>query len=393
MRHRRPTYTHLHLGLFSVAAAGFFTLFCAKTQAQTTYIYSESNGSQEPLGNTIYALRNDGLGNLTPLAGSPYPTGGLGVHAMGGSEFNADQEVITNEAGSLLYAVNGHSNSVSGFAINADGTLTPLRHSPYPSGGQDPVSIGLAGNFLVVANKNEDPNQNIGGDVPNYTSFTVAPNGNLRMNAGSTVDLAPGSSPSQAMTWDKGHVVFGLELFTSRIASYSFDRNGIMTEVGSIAPPTETDAFLGEVLHPTQRVLYAGLLHTNQLGVYKFNSAGVLTFVRAAPNDGSDICWFKTNAAGTRLYSSESVSRTVTVYDITQSLNPVQLEQITLSGADFPLTNIALDPTEQFFYALSGHNLHILNIDSDGLLTETLPSVLLPGSPLERPLGLAVVRK
>ena len=249
MRHHRPTYTQLHLSLCSVAAAGLFTLYSANSQAQTTYIYSESNSAQEPMGNAIYALRNDGLGKLTPLAGSPYPSGGLGVRARGGTEFNADQEVITNEAGTLLYAVNGHSNSVSGFAINADGTLTPLRHSPYASGGQDRLA-SVSREAFSSSRIRMKTRQDIGDDVPNYTSFTVARNGSLRMNAGSTIDLAQGSSPSQAMTWDKGHVVFGLELLTSRIAGYSFDRNGIMTEVGSIAPPTETDAFLGEILHP-----------------------------------------------------------------------------------------------------------------------------------------------
>src|SRR5204862_362191 len=95
---------------------------------------------------------------------------------------------------------------------------------------------------------------------------------------------------------------------------------------------------------PSQRVLYAGLVTINELGVYTFNAAGVISFVRTVPNEGVDICWLRTNAAGTRLYSSESLTNTLTVYDTTDALNPVQIQHVTLNAADGPVINIALDP-------------------------------------------------
>jgi 6-phosphogluconolactonase (cycloisomerase 2 family) len=327
------------------------------------------------------------------LPASPYLTGGSGVFATGGPEFNADQEVITNPAGTLLYAVNGHSNSIAAFTINADGTLTTVPGSPFASGGQDPVSIGLSGKFLVVANKNQDPNQNIGGDLPNYTTFQVSADGSLTMNAGSTLDLAAGSSPSQALVWSKGHIVFGMEFATSRIATYKFGPDGTMTELGSVSPTTRGGLFLGEILHPTRKVLYAGLLTTNQVGVYRFNAAGAISFVRTVPNGGSDLCWLRTNAAGTRLYTSESVSDTLSVYDLTDALNPVLLQQFALIGTNGPVTNISLDPTETFLYALAGTAIHVLNLDLGGMMSETISPVELPGLTTAVPLGLAVVRK
>jgi 6-phosphogluconolactonase (cycloisomerase 2 family) len=301
--------------------------------------------------------------------------------------------VVTDAAGKTLYAVNGGSNSIAAFAINSDGTLNALRGSPFPSGGRNPVSVGLAKGFLVVANKALDPNQDFAGDIPNYTTFAVKGNGTMRMNPGSSLDLPMGSGPSQALVGERWHLVFGLELFTSRIASYNYDRNGLMAEISSIGPTTDNGAFLGEILHPSQRVLYAGLLSTSQVGVYAFDPAGVISFVRAVSNDGVDICWLKTNAAGTRLYTSESLTLSISVYDITDALNPVQLQHAILVGANRPVTNIALDPTEAFLYAVAGQMVHILNVDANGLLSETVSPIVLPVAPDDSPLGLATVRK
>lgn len=376
-----------------VLITGALLLSEALAQELRTYIYVESNVGTVPNQNSIFAFTNDGLGDLIGLPGSPYLTGGTGVHAPGSEELNADQEVIANSTGTVLYAVNGHTNSIAALAVNADGTLTTVAGSPYPSGGQDPVSLGLSGKFLVVANKNFDPNQNMDADVPNYTTFSVKGNGSLRMNPGSTLDLAANSGPSQAAVSGRAHLVFGLEMFTSRIASYGYDRSGLLSELSSISPTTENGAFLGEILHPNQRVLYAGLLSTSQLGVYSFDSAGVISFVNAVSNDGIDICWLRMNAAGTRLYSSESVTNTLTVYDTTDAFNPVQIQHLPLDVPDGFVINIELDPTEEFLYALAGHGIHTLNVDAAGMLSETVAPVVIPTSADDTPIGLAVIRK
>ena len=377
---------------FSFIAATLI-LNASRAQGAQSYVYVESNIGSVPGQNSVYAFANDGLGNLVGLAGSPYLSGGTGVSVPGSSELNADQEVTANAAGTALYAVNGHTNSIAGFAVNGDGTLTSLPGSPYASGGQDPVSIGLFGSFVVVANKNFDPNQDIDGDVPNYTTFSVKRDGSLRQNPGSTFDLAAASGPSQALVYGRSHLVFGLELFTSRIASYRYDRNGLLSEVSSIGPTTTNGAFLGESVHPRQRVLYAGLLQTNELGVYRFDPTGAISFARAVPNEGIDICWLRMNSTGTRLYSSESVTNTLTVYDTTDALNPVQIQHLTLNVHDGFVINIELDPTGDFLYAVAGHGIHTLNVDADGLLNQSVAPVILPTANTDTPIGLAVIRK
>ena len=381
----------IRITLFLITGA--LSLSAVLAQEPRSYVYVESNVGTVSDQNSIFAFDNDGFGNLIALPGSPYLTGGTGVHAPGSGELNADQEVTANKAGTVIYAVNGHSNSIAAFTVNADGTLTTIAGSPYPCGGQDPVSLGLSGKFLVVANKNVDPHQNRHADVPNFTTFSVKRNGSLRMNPGSTLDLAANSGPSQALVSGRAHLVFGLEQFTSRIVSYGYNSEGLLSEISSISPTTTDGAFLGEILHPNQRVLYAGLLSTSQLGVYSFDSAGVISFVRAESNDGIDICWLRMNAAGTRLYSSESVTNTLTVYDTTDALNPVQIQHLPLNAPDGFVINIELDPTEEFLYALAGHGIHILNVDGAGMLRETVDPAVIPTSADDTPIGLAVIRK
>jgi 6-phosphogluconolactonase (cycloisomerase 2 family) len=374
-----------------IVATLFFQTVLA--QGTTSYVYVESNIGSVLGQNSVFAFANDGLGNLIPLAGSPYLTGGTGVVAPGSQEINADQEVTANATGTALYAVNGHSNSIAAFGVNGDGTLSTLAGSPYPSQGQDPVSIGMSGKFLVVANKNFDPHQDINGHVANYTTFLVRRDGSLQLNPGSTFDLPAGSGPSQALAFGRSKFVFGLELFTSRIACYGYDHNGLLSELSSIGPTTTGGAFLGEIVHPTKRVLYAGLLQTDELGVYSFNAAGVISFVRAVKNNGIDICWLRMNAVGSRLYSSESVTNTLTVYDTMDPVNPVQLQQVALNVPDGFVINIELDPSGAFLYALAGHGIHTLNVDAGGMLSETVSPTVLPTGDRDTPIGLAVIRK
>ena len=398
---KRSTSTALLPSWVIVAA---FVLSIGTALAQTSYIYVESNKGKTANKNSVLAFSNDGLGNLTPLSGSPYLTTGTGVFDTGGGPtdpFNADQQVIARKDGSLLYAVNGGSNTIAAFTINADGTLTTVPGSPFPSGGQDPASVGLMDDsgflFLVAVNKNEDPAQNIGGDVPNYTTFTVNTDGSLTMNPGSTLDLPADSSPTQALIRSGVHLLFGMEDTTSRLVTYRIKKDGTLSQLASVPPPV-TDFFLGEILYPKAktRILYAGLPITNQVAVYRFDALGNLTFVRtvASPN-GAAICWLVTNAAGTLLFTAETESGTITDYDITDHENPVLLQQLTLSGTgdDMKPHNIALDPTETFLYAVAGIKLHVLDIAIDGTMSETRSPITLPVASDETPVGLAVVRK
>ena len=131
--------------------------------------------STAPAQNSVIAFRYR-QGDLQPLRLAEYPTGGTGsADLMDRGVLDADQQLITNPDGTLLFAVNQGSDTVAVFRIQPDGSLVPAPGSPFPSGGMAPASVGLSGDVLVVVNKAQDGIRDLESVQPNYTTFTVAP--------------------------------------------------------------------------------------------------------------------------------------------------------------------------------------------------------------------------
>ncbi|MBZ5703867.1 MAG: lactonase family protein [Acidobacteriia bacterium] len=394
---------------FSLAISAALLIFVLSlgsvpvAHAQQNLIYI--NGNITVTGqNAVIALVNDGAGNLTSVPGSPFPTGGTGVAGTGNpladAQWDSDGEVMLNKAGTLLFAVNGHSNNISAFKLNANGTLTAVAGSPFASGGTQPASIGYKDNALgngvsimMVANKDSDPFQT--ATRPSYTSFTVSSDGVLTMNAGSTTLLPAGSSPAQVLVRNSGPpYFFGVLYFGKRISSYKMSRAGIMTRISSMATPFDA---VGAVFHPIVKAIYLTLPPNSQVNVYGYDTTGKLSSAGTATNQGMAVCWAATNAAGTRLYTAETLSGTISVYDITNSKTPVQLQHLAVSadGGTAPLpSHMKIDPTGKFLYVLDRNGfLHVFDVAADGTVTENhAPFNLgLPASTV--PLDVAVLMK
>ncbi len=381
--------------------------FSVGVMAQVNAVYVESNIGQITNHNSVYAFSNDGTGRLRPIKGSPFLTNGTGVFSsvpVGAPGFQADQEIVVSQSGNLLFAVNGNSNTISAFEINGNGSLTLT--NTIPSNGQDPVSLGLdenspAGPQLTVVNQAGDPNQT--GGIPNITSFLVdEATGNLTPVANSTIDYPAGSLPADAVVSPSGKFVFVVQFMGGgALTAYNIGAGGLFT-LNNSQIPARGPVFLGAAVHPKQRAIYAGMPAVNSFGVYTYNTAGVLAFAKVIVNPGVLLCWMTTDPLGTRLYTAESGSNTITVYDISGGnfLKPVQLQHFTLmTGGN--ATNLKLDPTGAFLYVLglnetgtTGNFLHVLNVSSvDGTLTETLAPLKIPIHAGEIPQGLAVVMK
>ncbi len=131
---------------FDLAAVLFFT---ASLSAQSTFVFT-NNDPFPPRPNSVSAFWTDKNGGLTPLAGSPFMTGGLG----GGGGFTASNRIVV--VGSFLYASNSVTNDVSGFSMDPEtGALTPVPGSPFRTGGITSGGFSLAptpdGRFLYAA--------------------------------------------------------------------------------------------------------------------------------------------------------------------------------------------------------------------------------------------------
>jgi 6-phosphogluconolactonase (cycloisomerase 2 family) len=391
--------------LVSLIAAALVVLsqpISAQDTGSLSLVYVESNlgcgSNMTAMKNSIYAWSNSG-GILTPVNGSPFLTTGTGVCSPT-NVFDPESEVVIQPDGSLLYAINGHTNTVAVMTINSDGSLTPIVGSPFASGGQDPASISLSYNILpggasqmTIANSAMDPNQT--GGTPNIATFTVS-GGVPTPTAPPNIALKAGADPTQALSRPKQHFLFVDQFATSLLKSYKIRSNGTLVLNNYINPPSQTGKFLGMTLHPIQNVLYAAVPTTSQLGVYQYDkTTGNLTFSKTVADSGSALCWLVTNTAGTFLYGSENGSATITVWNITHVLTPVQVQHFTVNtslGGGHP-ENIGIDPTGAYLYVLDSPVIHVLSINATtGELTEpNAPTKFEPSG--EVAIGLAVLQK
>lgn len=355
----------------------------ASTQASAqvatpSKLYIESNITSAN-GNSVIGLQNDGNGNIIALPGSPYLTNGVGVGAGNATDaqWDADGELIMDALGSRLWAVNGNSNTITSFSINADGSLAQVG-SPVASNGQQPAALGIKEGVLpgglglmVAVNKAADPLQP-NNATPNYTTFTVALDGSLTMNAGSTLNLPVNSFPAQAVIRRGSQVqFFGIEFKANTTSSYSMNRSGILSQISSIVPPVANPPQLGAILHPTKQYLYVDQPVQHAVGIFQYDKNGVLTYLRNVFAPGAAICWNAINTAGTRLYTAQTPSSEISVYDLTHPGTPLLLQTFVVSGTGAAPAHMALDPSQRFLYVVDRvGTVHVLDINSTGQVTE-----------------------
>jgi DNA-binding beta-propeller fold protein YncE len=125
----------------------------AASAARPAFAYVNANPDRT--NNSLPAFRVAGDGQSTPIAGSPYATGGLGLAPAVGAEFAHRIEVSRSQ--NLLFAANDGSGSIAVFTVNPlTGSLSPVSGSPFSVPGWSAFSgISLAvsndGQFLYAS--------------------------------------------------------------------------------------------------------------------------------------------------------------------------------------------------------------------------------------------------
>jgi 6-phosphogluconolactonase (cycloisomerase 2 family) len=408
----------------AVFTAALITLGAEMANAQG-YVYVGTNEGGVPGANTIRVFYRDGRGLLTELSSSPVSTGGTGVHPTADltlnnlGPFDSDQCVILDPAGNRLFAVNGGSDSVAVFNVGARGALGRVKGSPFSSHGVNPSSVGLTKDgILLVANKDYDlgrPGFNPATRQGSYTSFKVNHAGQLAYVPGSSFRAGPVGgvgphhpTPTQMLVSKDGRIAFDANFFGLELRSFQIAKTGQLQPADSqtLPLPAGTNGLglavpLGLQIHPTLPVLYCGFVLDQAFGIYVFDPNGKLTFVKAVTGVGSGPCWFLINAAGTRLYTSNNFDNSVSVFDITNPLNPVKIQQVTLAqgpAAASPF-QLALDKKGKFLHVVTqaatatqdpflANGLNVLKVLPDGRLV-VVDFVPIPSGDGSRPQGVA----
>lgn len=416
---------------------GAWTAHAASPKSKTVsnVLYVQTNDPDE--GENAILLYNRGSdGRLTYVAS--YPTGGTGMANFGQiiGPNDADQDLITNPEHTLLFAVNAGSDSIAVFDIAPNGSLTPVKGSPFPSGGINPVALGLTGNLLYVVNKNQEPRRP-NNAAPNYTAFRVAGNGRLTPVPHSTVELPLRDSPTQPLIAPGGDLMFGFELYPeginnffgipggafipSKIESYQILPNGrLQPAPGSPLPvpayappmgsifdifttlPQDYNVAFNGAAHPTLPIIYVNFVTYSQIAVYSYDANGALTFETAVQNTGLAPCWNLISPNGKSMYVLDAFSNTISTYSLANPLNPVEIGVTPLTGTFLAAAAFrqAVDPSSKFLYVIdqnvgnpltdgAENNIQTFSIAPNGTLTPVPGStVLLPIDSYARAQGI-----
>jgi len=128
-------------------------------------------------------------GGLKELSGSPYPVG------------TGPAGVILDPTGSYVYVANKGSNNISGFTlIAASGQLTPISGSPFSSGGQLPIAFVNDNTKKYLAVINSGSNGSGGNSDLQLFKFDSTTSGKLDPVATATTGTDPTNPQSLAAT-------------------------------------------------------------------------------------------------------------------------------------------------------------------------------------------------
>jgi 6-phosphogluconolactonase len=242
----------------------------APSALAVSFVYVTNSGS-----NTISGFRVGSGGSLTPVPGSPFPTGGALPEGVAISPPGP-------AAGGRLYVANFASNNVSAFRINADGSLTPVAGSPFPAGPSPMQPVVAPGGGRVYVTNHGSP----GG----VTALRRNLNGSLTQIAGSpfsTVDL---NAFGIAITPDGRNLYAANENRANnadprRVAAFSIAADGSLSQVpGSpfVTGPAGSQP-IGAAVSIFGDVLYVANSDVNNVAAFRIGTNGGLTPVAGSP--------------------------------------------------------------------------------------------------------------
>ena len=404
----------------------------------TNVLYLMSNDPTSG-SNAVYGYHRGADGSLTPIAGGPFPTGGTGIgnpQQMLGPE-DSDYQLVASADHKYLFAANGGSDNVSVFATHADGTLTAVTGSPFPSGGFAPVSLYAAGSYLLVTNQDRDlarPLQT--GALANYATLSIAADGSLSPAVGVLVQPA-GVAAQMLLPTPDNTAVFGAEFTfsaasaTPGLRSFTLGANGALTRTsgdpyslpaddGGPDGGTEADQLiLGLAINPVNKVLYVNFLVRSEVSAYAYDDTGSLVFHGSAKVSGAAPCWIRVSKDGKFVYTTDTATDQVSVLSASaDGLTLKEIQVLSLAGPG-PLLDSGpnmghtsseaydeeLSPDGKFLYVESerltfdpaytaGNMVHVLAVDpATGMLTESVtatPTDVDAGTMSARSEGLVV---
>ncbi len=336
-------------------------------------VYTASNAST---GNEVLAFARAANGSLTFSAS--YPTGGTGNDVELGGLGNQGGVVLSAD-GHRLLVVNPGSNSISAFAVRADGSL--LLTDNEPSGGVLPTSVTISRNLVYVLNAD---------GAGNISGFTINNQGVLNPIPGSTQPLSgmAVTAPAQVEFTPRGGGLVVTEKATNLIDTYAVDRDGVAgpPTINASAGDTPFGFAFSRDGHLVVSEAFGGAPDIGAVSSYSTNSQGELNVITpSAPTHETAPCWVVITKSGNFAYITNTGSGTVTGFRInraTGQLTPLDADGVTAeTGEGSTPIDEALSADSRFLYVLNAGTHEIIGFRVNGANGELEETTLVGGLP------------
>jgi uncharacterized protein (TIGR03000 family) len=334
------------------------------------YLYTLNNDAKQ---NGVVVLRQSKDGSLTEVAGSPFPTGGKGL--AGG---DIDEQGGIRVHGNYVLAVNPGSNSVAVLRKGVDGQLAPVPGSPFPSGGSAPLSLTMHGDLVYVANQ-APPFANP-SSPPNLMGFRMSKDGALTPIENAKITFPAGHGPAQIEFSPDGTTLVVTSGFqdqnTSRIHAYKVQGDGTLQEgSGSPVQPEGASGVVGFSWNPEGTRVYVSNFRGSAVTVFDVDrqNGGVKQLGQAYGDNEKAACWTAISANGKTLYVANFVSNSISVFDVHADGKLTLLGTAKRrAGMDPDTKDLAISRDGAFLYAVGSgkREIAVFRIGADRLLTE-----------------------
>jgi 6-phosphogluconolactonase len=374
---------HLAIALALTAAGVTATsgnAFAASGVVGHLYVNDNTAGA-----NTIAAFDRHADGTLTSIPGSPFPTGGAGTGAGIGSQ-GALQE---SADGRYLLAVDAGSSQISVLRIKPHGELGRVGGGTVASNGIEPVSIAVGGNVVYVANAGD------GGS--NYTGFTLNRGGHLRPLAGSTVPLPDGSAPGDVLFNAGATRLVGVRVNTSVIDSFAVGADGRLTAAAGSPFPAQGPGPFGSEFRPTDPTqLFVSNAHggagNGSVSAFSDASDGTLTSIGSSPFPDLQTapCWVEISHDGRFLFTVNTASDSISRYTIAVDGSLTLLGSTPLGQAHAGAEDARLGPEGHTLWTVETGARAVSGFSVDGGNLTALASSPTPLPTNAAPFGIVV---
>jgi 6-phosphogluconolactonase len=261
--------------------------------------------------NTVAGFNRHADGSLTPILGSPFPTGGIGS----GTGLASQGAIQLSSDGRFLLAADAASNQISVLGLGSGGVPQPIG-TPVSSGGSDPVSIAVSGNLVYVANA--------GAAEPNVTGFFLSPYGALYPLPNSTIALPAGSGPDDVLFDPTGHRLVVPLVNTSTIASFRVRFDGRLVAAPGSPTAAQGPGPFGSEFRPTNpSQLFVSNAHGGEgngtVSAFNVSFSGELSSIGSSPFADLQTapCWVEISHDGQFLFTVNTGSGEISSYAIT----------------------------------------------------------------------------